>query len=159
MALFNYRPSRYKDRYVWSLDRSDVNKLILEKDSGVRQIVERDADGKFVALQASGNEQVDALAVERIVTLLCRLDTSEYIAYNPRSLDIYGLSDPAIELYIGLSDTNQLGRVLLIGRETSEGFYSMVKGRDVVFYLDRPTVEYLSADLVVRQDVSVQVAE
>jgi hypothetical protein len=152
-------PLVYKDRYVWSLSRSDVNKLILEKDDGARQIVERDAGGNFVALQASGNEQVDALAVEQIINLLCALDTSEYIAYNPRSLDIYGLTDPDIELYVGLSDTNQLGRVLLIGRETSEGFYSMVKGRDVVFYLDKPTVESLSTDLVVRQGASVQVAE
>jgi hypothetical protein len=49
---------------------------------------------------------------------------------------------------VGLSDTNELGRILLVGREAQDGFYSMVKGRDVIFYLDKETVDTLSADLV-----------
>lgn len=152
-------PLTYKSSVVWNLSRADIIKLILGRVNREDQVVERSAEGAFVALLANGNTQVDMLAVERTITRLCNLITTGYISYNPRSLDIYGLSNPSIQLYVGLADTNELGRVLLIGRETSEGFYSMVKGRDVVFYLDKATVESLSADLIVKPDISIQVAE
>lgn len=152
-------PLVYKDKQVWELKRKDITKLMLQRANQKKQIVERDADGTFVAVESNGNLQADALAVDHVINRLCNIVTSRYIAYNPRSLDVYGLSNPSMELYVGLVDSNGLGRVLLVGRESSEGYYSMVKGRDVVFYLDKATVETISSDLLIKQDTSAQVAE
>ena len=89
-----------------------------------------------------------------MLSQLSRIYTLGYIAYNPRDLGIYGLAEPVLELHVGLSGTNELGRVLLIGSETPDGFYSMVKGSDVVFCLDSPTVNALSSNLLVESGVA-----
>lgn len=152
-------PLVYKDKHIWKLRKKDVNKLVLHKAGQPEQSVALSDDGVFVATQSSGNSKVDTTALEHTLDRLCDLSTSEYLTYNPRDLDIYGLSKPLVELYVGLADPNELGRVLLIGRESIDGFYSMIKGRDVVFYLDKATVESISSDLVIRPDTPRQVPE
>jgi hypothetical protein len=111
-------------------------------------VIVRGVDGVFSSAGTNSHLQVNAMAVDKTITQLVDMQTPSYIAYNPRNLDVYGLAQPSLELQVGLSDTNQLGRILLVGREAPEGFYSMVKGRDVIFYLNKETVETLSADLV-----------
>ena len=152
-------PLIYKDHLVWTLNRKDVGKLALQLTDRPRQVVALNADGEFVATESSANPQVQTDAVNRTIERLCNLTTPEYLAYNPRNLDIYGLSNPFLELYIGLVGSEELGRVLLVGRQSTDGFYSMVKGRDVVFYLDPETVDILSSDLIAMPEGAVQVAE
>ena len=98
-------------------------------------------------------------ALGRMLHTLASVSTREYVAYNPRDLSIYGLSDPSIVFQMGLSGTNQLGRILLVGEEAAEGYYAMAKGQDVVFILDKSLVEVLSADLVSERDTVVPDAE
>jgi len=141
-------PLTYKDRHFWRLRTDDIIKVAVVKSPESRQVIERGGDGVFAAAGANSHLQVNASAVEKTIDRLADMQTSSYIAYNPRNLDIYGLTDPSLELQVGLSDTNELGRILLVGRESPEGFYSMVKGRDVIFYLDKETVDTLSADLL-----------
>ncbi len=148
-------PLVYKDKRIWSLARNDISKLMLQRSGGEQQVVERLADGTFGAVGSSGNAHVDESSVNRVINRLCSLQTAEYIDYNPRDSAIYGLDDPSVELYVGLSNADQLGRVLLIGHESTEGYYSMVKGRDVVFYLDPATVEILESDLVSKPEGSM----
>lgn len=141
-------PLIYKDRHLWSLGKDDIVKLSIAKPSEPRQVIERGGDGMFAAAATNSHLQVNATAVDKTISQLADMQTPSYIAYNPRNLDVYGLAAPSLELYVGLSDTNELGRILLVGREAPEGFYSMIKGRDVIFYLDKETVDTLSADLV-----------
>jgi hypothetical protein len=141
-------PLTYKDSRVWDLDRDGISKISVQKAGQPRQVVERLDDRTFALAETNGNVQVDQEAFGRLLGQLANVRAEGYVAYNPRDLEIYGLSSPALELHVGLSATNELGRVLLVGHETPEGFYSMVKGRDVVFFLGRPVVEILSANLV-----------
>jgi hypothetical protein len=152
-------PLFYKNKLVWKLSPAEIKKLILQRTGAEKQIIERGDDGTFVAMEAHGNAQIDSAAVDRIINRLGNITTTEYIAHNPRDLDIYGLSTPSAELYVGLTDSNELGRVLLIGRESPDGFFAMVKGSDVVFYLDKLTVEILTSDFVIKPEVSTQAAE
>ncbi|MDZ8117890.1 DUF4340 domain-containing protein [Pontiella agarivorans] len=145
-------PLIYKDRKVWGLDANQVSRLSLQRKSGSRQTIERVEDNRFIPVETNGNVRVNEEGVTRLLRGLRQVNTSGYITYNPRDLDIYGLEDPVAELHIGLSGTNQLGRVLLIGRETPEGYYSMVKGRDVVFFLDKPYIETLTSDLLIETE-------
>ena len=151
-------PLVYKNRTVWALNPEQVNKVTLHKGDMSRQVVERLEDQTFIFLGTNGNVRLNDVAMTKLLQRLERVDTSGYITYNPRDLDIYGLARPLAELHIGLSDSNQLGRVLLIGRETADGFYSMVKGRDVIFYLDKPVVDLLTADLVPESNSVVPVS-
>jgi hypothetical protein len=141
-------PLIYKDRHLWSLQKNDISKLSITKYPESRQVIERGEDGVFTSTGSNAHLPVNSAAVEEMISQLVDMQTPAYIAYNPRSLDVYGLAEPLLELHVGLSDTNELGRILLVGREAPEGFYSMMKGRDVIFYLDKEAVDTLSADLV-----------
>lgn len=141
-------PLVYKNRSIWNLNPELIDKVTLQKGGVVQHMIERLEDRSFAPVGTNGNVRVNDAALGRLMRKLQRVDTSGYITYNPRDLDIYGLAKPAAELHISLSDSSQLGRVLLVGRETADGFYSMVKGRDVIFYLEKPVVDTLTADLI-----------
>ena len=145
-------PLEYKNRMLWKLQKEEIQKISVEKGSQPRQVVERLADGTFAPEATNVMVQVDHMAVDLLLNELAEISTLGYVAYNPRDLSIYGLTEPAISLHMGLTGTNQLGRVLLVGQEAAEGYYAMVKGRDVVFILAKPLVETFSGDLVVEQE-------
>jgi hypothetical protein len=139
-------PLQYKDRQIWRIKKEDIVKVSVKRDGGAPQSFERSEDGAFIST-LPGAPPPDPEAVSRLLNGLASVSTSEYVAYNPPRLATYGLEEPALALHVGLTDTNLLGRVLLVGRETDSGFYSMVKGRDVVFLLQKPLVDLLSSDL------------
>jgi len=144
-------PLEFKDRQLWQLQRSEIRKISMEKATHSRQVIERQADGTFAPGATNGMVRIDDGAVERLLDELEDVSAMDYVAYNPRDLSIYGLANPSVALHMGLVGTNQLGRVLLVGQEAAQGFYAMVKGRDVVFILDKALVEILSVDLLVGQ--------
>lgn len=152
-------PLVYKNRSVWKLDPELIDQVMLHKNGTAQQVIERLEDRSFAPVGTNGNVRVNEVGLSRLMRRLQRVDTPGYITYNPRDLDIYGLAEPATELHISLSDSNQLGRVLLLGRETADGFYSMVKGRDVIFYLEKPVVEILTADLIQNAELVAPVTE
>jgi len=147
-------PLEFKDRWLWQLRKEEIQKISVKTAAQPRQVVERRADGTFFAPGGTnGMVRVDGAAVERLLNDLETVSTTSYVAYNPRDLSIYGLAEPSVVLHMGLAGTNQLGRVLLVGEEAAQGFYAMVKGRDVVFILDKSLVEILSADLLMQGQV------
>jgi hypothetical protein len=152
-------PLVYKNRSIWALDPEQISRVQLLKAGSAPQTLERFDDKTFTAVDTNGNVRVDEKALSMLMRKLERLDAASYITYNPRDLDIYGLAQPLVELNISLTDSNQLGRVLLLGRETPDGYYSMVKGRDVIFYLEPPVVNTLTADLILPAEPVVPVEE
>lgn len=128
-------PLQYKDRRVWNIGRGEIDRLVLKRRGQPDLVAERTGPG------------FASPAAQKLAGRLAALSAREYVAYNPPSLAPYGLDDPALSLQVGLSGTNSLGRILLLGREGADGFYAMVKGRDVVFLLDKPLVESLPSSL------------
>ena len=143
-------PLAYKSRLVWNQNDTDVRRIVLSRSGKPEQTIARASGGAFAAVESSGNGQVDDAAVERLLSCLHQVVTPGYIEYNPRDLAIYGLSEPALTLHVGLDGT--LGQVLLVGNESPDGYYSMIKGRDIVFFLDKETVDVLFADLLKTPD-------
>jgi hypothetical protein len=150
-------PLSYKDRAIWQLERDSVQKVSVGNPSEGLLVLERSADGVFIPQGTNANVRVDEKATERLLSRLSALRTSEYVTYNPRELAIYGLENPLLELHLSLAGTNELGRVLLVGRETPDGFYSMVKGHDVIFYLDTALIDSLSQNLLEQQETTAPV--
>ena len=148
-------PLVFKNREIWQLRRGEIHKIGLGRAEQSRQVVQRQADGMFAPAETNGPVQVDEQALEGLISELEAVSTLGYVAYNPRDLSIYGLTQPSIVLHMGLVGTNQLGRVLLVGQEAAEGYYAMVKGHDVVFLLDKPFVETIAKDLLTNRRLSV----
>lgn len=142
-------PLSFKDKQIWRLDVADIQKVSMDGRTADQHAVERQEDGTFVPSGTNGTMYVDSIALEDTLKELEVLTTSNYVTYDPRDLSGYGLDKPAIALHVGLSGTNQLGRVLLIGEETDRGYYAMVQGRDVVFLLDKGVVDTFSKKLLI----------
>lgn len=152
-------PLSFKDPMVWEIKPAGVDKVSVLRAGQPGQVVERREDRSFAAAGTNASVRVDSAAFGKLLGQLSRVEASGYIAYNPSDLGIYGLDNPALELHVALSATNELGRVLMVGRETADGFYSMVKGRDVVFFLDKNVVDTLSANLLEEPTVAAPVSE
>ncbi|MCK4563815.1 MAG: DUF4340 domain-containing protein [Verrucomicrobia bacterium] len=147
-------PLSFKNKLVWRLNVGDIQKVSMEGRDAVQYAVERQEDGTFVPSGTNGTLQVDSTALEGMLEGLEVLMASSYVTYDPRDLSGYGLDKPAIALHVGLSDTNQLGRVLLIGEETDQGYYAMVQGRDVVFLLNKGVVGTFSQNLLIDHEAT-----
>ena len=152
-------PLAYKDRKIWELDQEGISKISIQRAGEAALVVERQENRAFALAQTNANIQVNAVMLGKLLTQLATVQARDYISYNPQDLEIYGLSNPAVEVHIGLEATNELGRVLLIGHETADGYYSMVKGRDVVFYLSKPVVNHFLSDLVIETKAQATVPE
>ena len=148
----------YRDKKVWDLSRSGICKVDVER-AGQVQSVRLDDAGVFVPAMTNGTYQVNSPALDDVLDCLGSLETLKYYSYKPGPLEDYGLDNPILKVTVGLSDTNELGRVLLVGNETRYGYYSMLKGRDVIFYLHPETVLILSTDMLTELKSEVSSAE
>ncbi|HEY5653373.1 MAG TPA: DUF4340 domain-containing protein [Pontiella sp.] len=142
-------PLNYRHNRVLELDRKDIGRITVMTLDGAQQAVELLEGNLFSPAETNGHVRVDTIAAELLLDQLTQLDAEEYVAYNPQNLEIYGLDKPAFQIHVELSISNELGRVLLIGHKTADGYYSMIKGRDVVFYLAPEVVNTLSENLLI----------
>jgi hypothetical protein len=61
-----------------------------------------------------------------------------------------------MSIHLGLNATAQLGYVLLVGSKTDEGYYAMIKGRDVVFLLNKKVVEaFFNEPFIIKKTVKL----
>jgi len=146
-------PLRFKSKRVWSLDVNAIKKVVLESEKGESYALERQEDGLFISTGTNVNLQVNASVLTNMLVNLKFLNASSYVTYDPRNLSDYGLDQPSMTFHVGLNTTNQLGRVLMVGHKTDQGYYAMVKGRDVVFLLRKETVGALSKNIFTDQKV------
>jgi hypothetical protein len=137
-------PLQYKEKQIWKLNLSAIQKISIKKKGEPPRIFERTEEGDFLLKEAKKTKSLSP-SDQQLLKELSSVSTSEYVTYNPRELSVYGLEHPALEVHIILTDSSQLGRVLLIGQKTDHGYYAMLKGRDVVFLLREKLVHLLSS--------------
>lgn len=141
-------PLHYKDPVVLDIDASAIQRISLDTEQG-SELIERDSQGIFNAAATNVDVRVDRQHVERMTGLLGALTAEKYVTYNQGDLGEYGLDTPAAVLHVGLAGSDQIGYVLLFGREADEGGrYAMVKGRDVIFVLNAEDASLLTGALV-----------
>lgn len=146
-------PLHFKNKSVWKLDADEIQKVAVKGRESLQHAVERQADGTFVPSGTNGMLYVDSSILESLLKNLEQLSASSYVTYDPRELSGYGLDQPLLAVHVSLSGTNQLGRVLLVGEETDQGYYAMVQGRDVVFVLEKRIVDSFSKRVLIEQAI------
>ena len=95
------------------------------------------------------SQKLDAEAAFNLTTELMNLRTIRYIAFNPDSLDSYGLDAPLLRLTVSLNGTNTLGQVILLGNAVEGGRYAMLQGQSVVFVFADKTAQALTRRLTI----------
>ena len=75
-------PLSYKDKRIWELPRNNISKLAVTRKGQEEQAVERGGDGKFISLSTSGAQQINSLALGKMLDCLTTLKTDKYVTYN-----------------------------------------------------------------------------
>jgi hypothetical protein len=136
-------PLFYRNLTVLEINPSQIEKISV-RSGGVEQDVEKTPDGTFAA---APGETVNADALTGLIWTLNRLRAGRNEAFNPASLEAYGLTAPQTAVSVTLSGTNTIGHIVLLGAETGDGRFAMVQGQDIVFVLPEETVQALSCEL------------
>ena len=137
-------PLFFRNRTVLELDPSQIIKIT--QQTGEDEFTAQNTDGSFTA--ADRTQKMDAQAFFNLTAELMSLHALQYIAFNPDSLESYGLADPAFRITIALNGTNTLGRVILLGAPSGDsGSFAMLQGDPVVFVLADETVQTLTHKL------------
>lgn len=137
-------PLHYRSPVVMEINPAQIEKLTRTVGE-TEQTVQKSEDGSFSTVDTGRSLKAGALT--DIMWELNNLTVKRYTAYNPETLTPYGLDRPHARLTVTLSETNALGRILLLGAESETGRFAMVQGRPVVFELPPETVEILLQDL------------
>ncbi len=139
-------PLFYRSRLVLEVNPAQIQKITV-KTGKTEQSVLKAEDGTFTA--DAPTHQVSAKALTDIMWALNDLHADRYVDYNPVSLKPYGLDVPQTALTVTLSDTNVVGRIVLLGSKTENGRFAMIQGQNIVFVVSDQVAQTLTTELTV----------
>lgn len=137
-------PLFYRNRTVLEIGPAQIENISVRSGTA-RWGVEKKSDGTFTA-DGTG-ETVNAKALTDLMWSLSGLHADRYEAFNPASLEPYGLTSPQAEIAVTLSGTNTIGHIVLLGAETKGGHFALVQGQNIVFVLSEETSQALTREL------------
>ncbi len=128
------------------------SRTVLQVDpTQIKKIAQKDGEGEFCVqntentfMSPDQTQRIDSEAVFELTSQLMNLQATSYVAFNPGSLEPYGLNKPSFRLSVTLDGTNTLGRIVLLGNAVDGGRFAMVQGEEVVFVLADKTAQALT---------------
>jgi len=139
-------PLFYRSRTVLEVSPALIQKITV-LSGGAEQYVQKTETGTFAAGQP--DRQISAKALTDLMWTLNELHAGRYVDFNPISLKPYGLDQPQTSLTVSLSDTNIVGRMVLLGSKTEDGRFAMIQGQNIVFVVSEETAQTLTRELTV----------
>lgn len=139
-------PLFYRSRTVLEVSPTLIQKITMQT-GGTERSVQKTDTGVFAAGQP--DRQVSPKALTDIMWALNDLRAERYVDFNPSSLQPYGLDVPQTSLTVALSDTNVIGRIVLVGAKTGDGRFAMIQGQNIVFVVSEETAQTLTRELTV----------
>jgi hypothetical protein len=136
-------PLFYRTRTVLQIDPAEIKAVTLTAADGEFRVEK--ANGQYAATDRT--QKADSTALFELTAELTGLRAERYVAFNPESLNAYGLGNPAARLSITLNSTNVLGQVLLLGDAAEDGRYAMLQGQPIVFVLPERSAKALTQEL------------
>ena len=139
-------PLFYRNRTVLEINPALIQKIMVQNNGTERSVQKTDTDAFITSQPAS---QVNAEALTDLMWTLNDLRAERYVDFNPVSLKPYGLDVPPTALTVTLSDTNVIGRIVLLGAKTEIGRFAMIQGQNIVFVVSEKTAQTLTRELTV----------
>lgn len=146
-------PLFYRSRLMLDVNPSLIEKITTQSGGTNRSVLKTES-GSFAAGEADQN--VSAQALTDLMWVLNDLRAMRSVDFNPASLTPYGLEQPETALTITLSDTNTIGRIVLVGSKTEDGRYAMIQGQNIVFVVSEETAQMLTRELTVPSEKQAQ---
>ncbi len=139
-------PLFYRNRTALEVNPALIQKITVQS-GGTEQSVQKTDTGVFTPGQPT--RQVKAEALTDLMWALNELRVERYVDFNPVSLKPYELDPPQTALTVTLSDTNVIGRIVLLGGKTENGRFAMIQGQNIVFVVSEKTALTLTRELTV----------
>jgi len=136
-------PLFFRNRTVLQMDPTHIEKITLHTPE--EEFCVHHLENELTPTDRS--QQIDDKAISELTSALMNLRATRYVAFNPNSLEPYGLSEPTTRLAVTLNETNTLGRVILFGEKIGENRFAMLQGQKIVFVLSKETVQALTRRL------------
>jgi hypothetical protein len=135
-------PLAYRVRQVLALDPENVVRITAARE-GIKQVVERDTDGKWRVVHPAGRE-ANAEGICDVLVAIANLRATRIESHNPATTAAFGMAEPYATVTFGLSGEEGIQKTLVLGRKAAGGGrYAMVRGQDVVFVLEAELAERL----------------
>lgn len=157
LAAIPMQPLFYREPGVLSIQPDSV-RSITRSEAGIDQSVERTSGtNEFRAVAA--NERVDAAAVAEILDSLERVEAVDFVAEEPDSLEMWGLTAPRATLTIGLTGQGAISKSIIIGDEAGpDKVFAMIRGQGLVFTLSKAGKDRLFPPLYLTNPESLPLA-
>ena len=143
------------DKTLLALPRASLRRITVKRDDEPPAIVERNNGDATWHLGGTSSGQLSAERMNALIDCLSNLraDRIDGVGLTPEQLDSHGLRTPWLEMSVDVDSKDAMRKVLLIGKEAGFGKrYAAVRGLDVLFVLDAPVLETLSARFVETQE-------
>jgi hypothetical protein len=140
-------PLFYRSRTVLEINPVQIQKITALRNGLPEESVIKTDTGGFAAGQT--DRQINAPALTDLMWALNDLRAERYVSFNPESLQPYGLDQPQTSLTVTLSDTNAVGRMVLLGNKTEKGRFAMIQGLNIIFAVSEETAQTLTRELTV----------
>ena len=141
-----------RDKTVLALPSASLRRITVKR-GGEEQpaMVERNNGDTTWRLGGNSTGRISAETLTALTDCLknLRSDRIESVDLTQEQLVSYGFRDPWLEMSVDVEAQDAVRKVLLIGKEAGFGKrYATVRGLDVLFVLDAPVLETLSARFV-----------
>jgi hypothetical protein len=139
-----------RDRRVLALPRASLRRITVRREEESAAVERGNGDAAW-RLSGNSSGRISSGRLEALVGCLenLRADRIEGVGLAPEQFAAYGLREPWLEVSADVEAKDAVRKVLLVGREAGFGKrYAAVRGLDVLFVLDAPTLETLSARFV-----------
>jgi len=139
-------PLFYRRSTVLEVNPTQIDKITIQTGTA-EQSVRKTETGSFAT--DLPDRQINSKALTDMMWALNDLRAGRYVDYNPASLTPYGLDQPKTTLTVTLSDTNVVGRMVLLGNTTKDGRFAMIQGQNIIFVISEETSKTLTSELTV----------
>ena len=133
-----FNPLYFKHRKLFGVDADEIAFIERYRDEYADKLIWDDAVEDQPNQSSMTREEQDALRDDIIA-----LNAQKYIAIFPPSLEIYELDTPRMRIKIGLNSAGRFGNELWIGALTDQGYFAMIKGRNMIFLLSQEQIDRL----------------
>ncbi len=154
----NVNPLRYRDRTMLALKEESIHRIVVTTATG-EYGVERGADQAWISIGTT-DMIPETDAIEQILYAVENVRAVSVEAFNPKSLEPYGLDHPSATLTLGMLGDAGIQKSLLISKANEQGqVYALVRGQDIVFAIPETLAALLARPVCVSPEVSSAVPE
>ncbi len=144
LSSLQINPAFYQDKTIFSIQPDKIRRVIIRKNKE-EYAFSKTTEGKWQQ-DKPFDRKLNIHYLSDLINKLTQLKAARFEQSGGKTLSIFGLSEPSFSVTLMLDDeADVFQKTILIGGLSDDMlFYSMIKGQDTIFLLDKTLVETIS---------------